>query len=47
MAYTDCPECRLEISDRAYVMENGRIVLDGASDELLQEDLINKAYLGL
>lgn len=37
----------LDISDRAYVMENGRIVLEGNSDELLEEELIGKAYLGL
>jgi branched-chain amino acid transport system ATP-binding protein len=37
----------LEIADRAYVMENGRIALEGNSQELLQEELIRKAYLGL
>lgn len=37
----------LEIADRAYVLENGRIVLEGNSQELLQEELIRKAYLGL
>ena len=37
----------LEISDRAYVLENGRIVLEGKGKELLQEELIRKAYLGL
>jgi branched-chain amino acid transport system ATP-binding protein len=37
----------LEIADRAYVMENGRIALEGNSKELLQEELIRKAYLGL
>jgi branched-chain amino acid transport system ATP-binding protein len=37
----------LEIADRAYVLENGRIVLEGACEELLEEDLIKKAYLGL
>jgi branched-chain amino acid transport system ATP-binding protein len=37
----------LEIADRAYVLENGRIVLEGESKELLQEELIRKAYLGL
>ena len=37
----------LEIADRAYVMENGRIILQGESKELLQEELIKKAYLGL
>jgi branched-chain amino acid transport system ATP-binding protein len=37
----------LEIADRAYVLENGRIVIAGESRRLLQEDLIKKAYLGL
>jgi len=37
----------LEIADRAYVLENGRIVLEGNRQELLQEELVRKAYLGL
>lgn len=37
----------LEISDRAYVLENGRVALEGESKKLLKEDLIKKAYLGL
>ncbi len=37
----------LEVADRAYVLENGRIVLEGKSRDLLQSDLIKKAYLGL
>lgn len=37
----------LEIADRAYVLENGRIVSEGKSRELLQNDHIKKAYLGL
>jgi len=37
----------LEIADRAYVLENGRIVSEGKSRELLQDDHIKKAYLGL
>ena len=37
----------LEIADRAYVLESGRIVLQGSSQKLLQEELIKKAYLGL
>jgi len=37
----------LEIADRAYVLENGRITLAGDSKQLLQEELIRKAYLGL
>jgi branched-chain amino acid transport system ATP-binding protein len=37
----------LEIADRAYVLENGRIVSEGKSRELLQNDHIKKAYSGL
>ncbi|MFH1123342.1 MAG: ABC transporter ATP-binding protein [Pseudomonadota bacterium] len=37
----------LEIADRAYVLENGRVILAGDSKNLLKEELIRKAYLGL
>jgi len=37
----------LEIADRAYVLENGQIVLEGDGKSLLKEELIKKAYLGL
>jgi branched-chain amino acid transport system ATP-binding protein len=37
----------LEIADRAYVLENGRICLEGDCLELLQSDHVRKAYLGL
>jgi branched-chain amino acid transport system ATP-binding protein len=37
----------LEMADRAYVLENGRIVLEGESRDLLQNDYVRKAYLGL
>lgn len=37
----------LEIADRAYVLENGRINLQGDCGELLQSDHVRKAYLGL
>ena len=37
----------LEVADRAYVLESGRISLQGNSEELLQEELVKKAYLGL
>jgi branched-chain amino acid transport system ATP-binding protein len=37
----------LEIADRGYVMENGRICLEGACSDLLCSDHIQKAYLGL
>jgi branched-chain amino acid transport system ATP-binding protein len=36
----------LSIADRAYVIETGKIVASGTSDELSQSDQIRKAYLG-
>ena len=36
----------LAISDRAYVLENGRIAYSGTGKELLNSDEIKKAYLG-
>jgi branched-chain amino acid transport system ATP-binding protein len=37
----------LEMSDRAYVIENGRIVMKGRGDELLADDHLRKAYMGM
>ena len=37
----------LRTVDRAYIMENGRIVLEGKSEELLQNEHVKKSYLGL
>jgi branched-chain amino acid transport system ATP-binding protein len=37
----------LEIADRAYVIENGHVALEGESKQLLEEEVIRKAYLGL
>jgi branched-chain amino acid transport system ATP-binding protein len=37
----------LEIADRALVMENGRITLAGKSEEILNNEHVKKAYLGL
>ncbi len=37
----------LSISDRAYVLQTGRIVLEGKGDDLLKSDLVRKAYLGM
>lgn len=36
----------LEISDRAYIMETGRITLDGPSSELITDERVKNAYLG-
>ncbi len=37
----------LRISQRAYVLENGRIVMSGSGEELLHDDRVRQAYLGL
>jgi branched-chain amino acid transport system ATP-binding protein len=37
----------LDISSRGYVLENGRVVLEGASKDLLENSYLKKAYLGL
>jgi branched-chain amino acid transport system ATP-binding protein len=37
----------LKLSSRAYVLENGRVVHAGPSPELLADDRIQKAYLGV
>jgi len=37
----------LETADRAYVLENGRISLEGTGKKLLKSSYIRKAYLGL
>ncbi|MDY6990482.1 MAG: ABC transporter ATP-binding protein [Thermodesulfobacteriota bacterium] len=36
----------LNISDRAYVMETGKIIMQGSSEELLNHNQIKRAYLG-
>jgi branched-chain amino acid transport system ATP-binding protein len=37
----------LAISDRAYVMENGSIVLEGGGAELIDDTRVRQAYLGM
>ncbi|MGI6161789.1 MAG: ABC transporter ATP-binding protein [Christensenellales bacterium] len=36
----------LSVSDRAYVLETGRIVMTGPAESLLENDEVKKAYLG-
>ncbi len=36
----------LSIADRAYVLETGKVVLEGDAKDLLENDSIKKAYLG-
>ncbi|MEI7711991.1 MAG: ABC transporter ATP-binding protein [Rhodospirillales bacterium] len=37
----------LELSDHGYVLETGRMVLDGPYETLLADDRVRKSYLGL
>jgi len=37
----------LKLAARAYVLENGRIVMTGTGEELLHDDRVRQAYLGL
>ena len=37
----------LKLRSAAYVLENGRIVLSGRGEELLHNDSVRQAYLGL
>jgi branched-chain amino acid transport system ATP-binding protein len=37
----------LHMASRGYVLEIGKIVLEGTGEELLNNDLVKKAYLGL
>jgi len=40
-------ERSLELSQRAYVLENGQITLEGKSSELLNNDKVRESYLGM
>lgn len=37
----------LEMSDRGYVLQTGKVVQEGSGAELLQDDSVRKAFLGL
>ena len=37
----------LRLADRGYVLQTGRIVLEGTGQELLNSELVRKAYLGM
>lgn len=37
----------LSVSDRAYVMETGHVVIEGRSNELMNDPMVRKAYLGV
>jgi branched-chain amino acid transport system ATP-binding protein len=37
----------LKLSNRAYVLENGRVAMSGSGESLLHDDRVRQAYLGL
>jgi len=37
----------LELSHRAYVLETGRVTLEGTGEELLQDPRVQASYLGI
>ncbi len=37
----------LKVADRAYVLENGQVVLSGTAASLMEDSMVKKAYLGL
>ena len=37
----------LKLASRAYVLENGRVTLSGSGEELLADDRVRQAYLGM
>ncbi len=37
----------LRIAHRGYVMENGRIILEGSAEDFLDNEEVKRAYLGL
>jgi branched-chain amino acid transport system ATP-binding protein len=37
----------LKLAQRAYVLENGRIVLEGSGEKLLRDERVRRAYLGM
>ncbi|MDY6952248.1 MAG: branched-chain amino acid ABC transporter ATP-binding protein, partial [Thermodesulfobacteriota bacterium] len=37
----------LKMCDRAYVLENGRIVLEGAPSDLMEKQQVREAFLGI
>ena len=37
----------LSVADRGYVLETGRIVMEGKASELLEDKAVQAAYLGI
>jgi len=37
----------LQLSDKAYILENGRIILEGKGEQLMNQERVRKAYMGI
>ena len=37
----------LEIANRAYLIENGKIVMEGKSEDFITDDYVRESYLGI
>ena len=37
----------LSIADRAYVLETGHVVMNGQAKDMLEDDQVRRAYLGM
>jgi branched-chain amino acid transport system ATP-binding protein len=37
----------LQLADRAYVIENGRVTIEGPGKDLLGNEAVRRAYLGM
>lgn len=37
----------LQVAERGYILQNGQVVLEGQSEELLGNEMVKKAYLGM
>lgn len=39
-------ERTLEVADKAYIMDHGKVIAEGAPKDIIQNDLVKKSYLG-
>lgn len=37
----------LDLADRGYILQTGRVIAEGSGDELLDSDVIRSAFLGI
>ncbi len=37
----------LEVAQRAYILDNGRFVLEGSADQICDDPALKRAYLGM